>query len=175
MPTQNMTAASLGNVVIDVGALYVDYGETNERMIGATKGGVTFNVEQNVRMIEADNARGPLKGGRRVTSETARLTASIMEMTADNISMALFGMTSGQRTLSAPQDSEYMTNVALVAGINGSNTDGLVITLKNVLVDGNFELSMEDENEGSVEVQFTAHFDPATLDQSPYTIQRTTI
>ena len=169
MPVQSLSASSLDDIVVDAGAVFV--GGTP---IGATKGGITFTVEQNVRQIEVDNARGPLKGGRRVTSEKAMLTVTFMEINASNLSNALFGMTTGsQRDLSAAPT--YLPEVTLVAGVSGSATDGVLVTLYDVLADGNFEMALEDESEAGIEVQFTAHFDPANLSQSPYKIERTTL
>ena len=169
MPIQSLSASSMGDIVVDAGAVFVD-----GTAIGATKGGISFNVEQNVRTIEVDGARGPLKGGRRVTNEKAMLTVTFMEMNATNIQNALFGMTTGsQRDLAATP--VYLSEVTLVAPVSGSTTDGIIITLYDVLADGNFEMSLEDENEAGVEVQFTAHIDPAALNTSPYKIERTTL
>lgn len=169
MTIQTLSASSMNDIVVDAGAVFV-----NGTAIGATKGGPTFGVEQNVRNIEIDGARGPIMGGRRVTSEKATLTVTFMEMSAANLSNALFGMTSGsQRDLSAAPS--YLNEVTLVAPVSGSSTDGIVVTLFNALADGNFEMSLEDENEAGVEVQFAAHFDPTTMSTSPYKIERTTL
>ena len=40
-----------------------------------------------------------------------------------------------------------------------------------MICDGNLELGMTDNEEGVLAVQFTAHFDPDTLDTEPWTIR----
>ena len=173
MVQQSLNENSVKRMAVDAGALYVNYGEDDERLVGATRGGNSFNIEQTVRQIEVDNARGPLVGGRRVVSETARITANIMEMTRENIQFAIFGSSLNtdevSRTLSIPGASAYLTNVALVGTMAGSS-DPIVCKLKNAIADGNFELTMEDQNEAAVEVQLTAHFLPEALNDSPWSI-----
>lgn len=173
----SLSSESIKNLVTDAGAIVVNHGLTDERMIGATRGGAQFNVEQTIREIEVDGSPGPLLGGRRVVEEHARITVTLMEMTVANIEMALFGSSSTgdtesttiTRTMTTPGVDAYFTNVALVADISGSSTPA-IFKIKNAIADGNFELSTEDQNEGAVEVQFTAHFDPAALDTSPWEI-----
>ena len=42
--------------------------------------------------------------------------------------------------------------------------------MKNALCDGNFEIGMSDNEESVLKVQFTAHFDPADMDDEPWRI-----
>jgi len=178
------TTMTAKRVVVDAGALYVDYGTENERVLGATAGGATFTLEQEVREMEVDGFRGPIKGGRRVIEEHARISASLLELTSENLKLAIFGATATdyipegggdathvqvQRMTDVAEDSEYK-NVALVGRVQGSN-EPIVIGLENALSDGELELETEDEEEGSVEVRFTAHFDPCDPDVSPWWVR----
>lgn len=67
-------------------------------------------------------------------------------------------------------DADYIDNVACVATVSGS-TDPVIIILKNVLSDGNFELSLEDKEEAVIELQLSAHYDPASLSTPIYEIR----
>lgn len=164
-------------MVMDAGAVYIDYGETSERLFGATREGSTFEVSQEVREIDVDGLRGPTKGFRRVVEEHVRLTVNLLEMTAENVQTALVGAQvdangNGGQTVTRSlklSDVAYLENVALVADYSGSS-DPVVIKLKNAIVDGDFSLQAQDREESTVELQFTGHFDPENLDESPFEI-----
>lgn len=181
-PTHGITRETVNRFILDAGALYVNYGETDERILGATRGGNTFAVEQDVRTIEIDGSPGPLKGARRVVETITRLTANLIEMTADNFELALAGAVataypdatatthqSIRRTRNI-QYGDYLKNIALVGKISGS-TENIVCIAYNPLADGNLELGTEDREEATLEVQFTGHFDPDDLDTEPWEIR----
>jgi len=174
-----ITTDTTQRFVIDAGAVYINYGEEGERLLGATRDGNTFEIEQEIREIEIDGTRGPLKNARRVISSTARITANLIEVTADNVKMAIAGSST---VIEVETDEEvvtrdaeignddYITNVALVGDIMGSE-QGFVGMIKNALADGNFSVNLEDENEAVIEIQFTAHYDPAQLDEEPWEVR----
>lgn len=176
-----VTSETTKHMILDAGAVYLNYGEDDEILYGATRDGNEFQVEQEVREIEIDGVRGPMKGARRVVEEHVRLTVNLLEMTAENVAAAIPGAsateeTNGERVIKRSlkiSDLEYLTNVALVADYSGSTGDNepVVIILKNALADGDFSLEAEDRDEATVEVQFTAHFDPDELDESPFEIR----
>ena len=49
-------------IQIDEGIVVVDYGETNEKVLGPTRGGVEFVVTPSIRDIEFDGRKGKTKG-----------------------------------------------------------------------------------------------------------------
>lgn len=174
-----ITTDTAKHMVLDAGAVYLNYGEPEERLFGATREGSEFTVEHEIREIEVDGLRGPTKGFRRVVEEHVRLTVNLLEMSAENVKTALVGASVDNTTDSdvrsvtrslAMADIEYLTNIALVADYSGSS-EPVVIILKNALSDGNFTLSASDREESVAELQFTGHFDPENLDQSPFEIR----
>ena len=177
-----VTTETSKRMVLDAGVVYINYGETDERILGATRAGSEFTVEQDIREIEVDGNRGPTKGFRRVVEEHVRLNVNLLEMTAENIEIALAGssVTSGtEDVITRNLDISaitYLTNVALVADYSGDSGEPVVIVLKNAMADGDFSLSAEDRDESTVSLQFTGHFDPAgDLDESPFEIRFPTI
>ena len=165
------------NIVLGEGAFYFNYDETDEALVGATRGGGSFNREIELREIEFDGARGPVKGMRRKDSAVARLTLNELELHADNREKFYGGLevdTSGMeydvvKAKKDVEDSDYITNVAFV----GETKDGrpVVIVVRNALGDGNIELALEDKNEVVPEVQFTGHYDRESLDAEPWEIR----
>lgn len=172
-----VTTETAKRMILDSGAVYINYDTADERLFGATRDGNEFTVEQDVREIEVDGLRGPTKGFRRIIEEHVRLNVNMLEMTSENVKQALIGSAveelTGEDVITRSlkmDDIEYVENIALVADYSGQD-EPVVIILKNPLADGNFTLNAEDRNESSVEIQFTAHFDPENLDESPFEIR----
>lgn len=166
--------------VIDSGEVrtgYVDGNNTGTR-IGATRGGSAFTIEQEIRDMAVDGAKGPVKGGRRITKVNAKLEVNFVEFTPSLLNMALPGSTTTEEALTHMEIkralqialTDYKTNIALIGEVSGSG-DPIIIILDNVLADGNFEITAADNDESVLKVQFTAHFDPASMDTEPWTIK----
>lgn len=179
--THGITPETVKNMIFDAGAIYANYGEVDERLVGATSGGTTFTVEREVKEIEIDGARGKVKGARRIISENASLSINLLEMSAANFKLALTAadmtdVMNGEVKVAdkiKPRgkilDSDYLTNIALVTTVSGTDQPCVVI-LKNALADDELELELEDQEEGKPEVVISAHYDPANLSEVPYEI-----
>lgn len=174
-----ITEKTVENILIDAGAVYINFNEENERILGATREGNSFTIEQELRHLELDGARGPIRGGTRIINTTVTLTANLYELTVENIQAALAGSeaspydngtthTSIKRTRQI-LDSDYIKNVALVGTIMNTN-EPVICVVKNALATSGFELTTTDKDEAGLEVVFTGHFDPADLDKEPWEI-----
>lgn len=182
--THGITAETAKNLLLDAGAVYLNYGEVDERLLGATSGGNTFSVEREVKEIEVDGARGKVKGFRRIISENASLSVNLLEASAKNFQLALGAadiedvmdeggiekIADAVKPRGQIQDSDYFKNIALVCTVSGT-TQPCVIILHNVLADDNLEISFEDKEEGKPEVILSAHYDPEQLEVVPYEIR----
>jgi hypothetical protein len=184
--THGITTETTKRFAIDSGAVFLNLGETGERLLGATRGGNTFTIEQEIKMIEVDGARGPLKGARRVTDTTAKIKANLLELSSANIMLALAGSTATDFTdpTSTPatnthdeitrardiSDLDYILNIAIVGRVSGTD-ENIICVIYNALADEGLEMAFEDKEEGVLEVTFTAHFDPADLDTEPWAIR----
>jgi hypothetical protein len=167
-------------IVVDSGAVYKNYDETGEMLLGATRGGNTFTIETEYKVMEVDGARGPVKGGRRITNVTARIVANIVELSEDIFRLALPGSSAAATTPAPGQDgitrslqisaSDYCTNIAIVGDVSGSD-EPIICIIKNGLGDGNLEVSFVDKDESVVAVTFTGHFTPDDLDTEPWEIR----
>ena len=176
-----ITAGTYTRLIIDSGAVWKNYGETGQVCLGATRGGNTFNIETEYKEMEADGAKGVVKGSRRITRVTGTLVANFLEISTDILQIALPGSSSTTTGSPASYDvitraldialTDYMTNVAIVGEMNGES-DPLVLILKNVLADGNLEIAFADNDESVIAVTFTAHFDPASMDAEPWEIRK---
>ena len=170
--TTGITTQSLSNFVIDAGAVYINYGLTGERLLGATRGGNTFTIEVEMREMEIDGLRHAVKGTKRVISVAATITCNLLELTAANLAVALTGSdlstftpTGGTvathdviRRAREVGTMDYIENVAIVGKVNNA-TENFVGIIYNALSSGGLELGMEDESESAIELTFTAHID----------------
>ena len=180
--THGITTETVKRFILDAGAVYLNLGEANEVLLGATRGGNVFLVEQDIRTMEVDGARGPVKGARRIIAVRARITANLLEIDADSLVKILPGSaktdypSAGAKTHDSIKrvrdiiDSDYLTNVAIVGKISGADEDFIGI-VKEALSDENMELTTADKEEGVIAVTFTGHFDPANLSEEPWEIR----
>ena len=171
----NLTLAQIENIVIDAGVVYINYGEgETERMLAPTRGGNTFVVEQEIKTIERDGSRGKEKGLRRIITENATLTVQLLNLSQENLKLALPGadlsvggvITNGDGSI---LDTDYLTNITLIGETMKGETK--VITLYNALADNGLSVSMTAKEESVVELQFSAHYDPTDLSSPIYKIE----
>jgi hypothetical protein len=66
--------------------------------------------------------------------------------------------------------SDYCENIALAGNLAGTD-EPIVCIIKNALADGRLQLSVSEKAHAVLPVQFTAHFDPANLDEEPWEIR----
>ena len=181
-----ITADTYKRFIIDSGAVYTGFTgfASLGTLIGATRGGNQFIIEQEIREMEVDGARGPVKGSRRITMVKASLTCNFIEHTLTNLKRMLVGSDSAvfETTWDAITrgdfkiaDTDFLSDVTIVGDVSGDTALGeCAIKLSDVIADGNFELSFTDKEEGVIAVTFTAHFDPSDLgsgdDTEPWTI-----
>lgn len=145
-------------------------------ILGATRGGGTFVVTREIREPEIDGRRYSFKGGKYVDSADARLTTTLVEMTADNLVMALGGATattSGKKTTikmhTAIQDADYISSLTWF----GDLADGrmVAITLKNALNTADLSLTFTDKGEATLPVELHAHqASVSDYDEAPFEI-----
>lgn len=96
-------------IIIDAGAVYLNYGLANQRLLGATRGGNEFNLNRVTKNIEADGLKGAVKGMKRVTEVNPQITANLLELSVENLIAAIAGAEQGDR---ASVDVEHIAGTA---------------------------------------------------------------
>jgi len=81
-----VSADTQKRLLIDAGAVYLGFKSVDNpgTLLGATRGGNVFELTRTIRRMEADGARGPVKGMRRLEEVVATIRANMMELTAEN-------------------------------------------------------------------------------------------
>ena len=175
-PKTGITAETYQRLLTDSGLVYVNFGEVDERIIGATRGGNQFVIEDENREMIADGSPGPVVGSQRRTKSTAKLTINFLEMTSENIKLFLPGSTftsdvSGDTITRDCQISagDYVKNLTLCIAKNATE-EPLAIKLTNALCLSGLDLSAAEDDETVITAEFTAHYDPANLALEPWEI-----
>lgn len=145
-------------------------------IIGATRGGGSFVVSREIREPDVDGRRYSFKGGKFVDSTDARLSTTLVEMTAANLKMALgsgVSSTSGKKTTitmnTAIQNSDYIDKITWI----GDLADGrmVAITLLNALNTTDLSLTFTDKGEGTLPIELHAHqANVSDYDTAPFEI-----
>lgn len=176
--TIGYATATLKHLMIDSGALYKNYGEVSEALLGATSGGNEFKVSVKTREISVDGLQGKVKGLTKKVSTDVTLKANMLEVSADTLKIALMGAidTSTDEDYdiitdkSEILDTDYIGNIAIVGKISGSNLP-IVIILKNVLSTDGITINNKDATDNTLPVVFQASIDPLNPTVSQYEIR----
>lgn len=160
--------------LIDAGAIYknLEYDPLAEEWtgepLGATAGGNSVVVEQEYREIEIDGVFTQAVGQKAIESSTAKLTANVKELTAENIRMAINGTLREADEDEAPEGykvvegkgqlecEDYIKNLGLVGTITGSSQP-IIVILENAICTSGLEMETEDDDEAVIAMEFTGH------------------
>jgi hypothetical protein len=175
-----ITANTYKKFAIDAGAVYKNYGTAGEALLGATRGGTTFTIEQEIREMEVDGAKGPVKGSERITRVRPVIVANFIELSTDILKLGLPGSSSADfpATQGKTHDqitrslaialADYVDNITIVGECTGSATGFIECGISNALANGNFEMSRSDNDESVLTLTFVGHFLASNLDSEPW-------
>lgn len=121
--------------LIGPGKLYIDYGESGQRLLGATSGGSTFEPGITTALVKADGAYGPVKGLRRIVRVEPKMTVNLLEQTKTNLLLAIPGgdETSTPKNVTVTKESVGVGDGTTVAF--DLNHGGVVASSYTVYVD----------------------------------------
>lgn len=175
-----ITEDTYQNFLMDAGAVYQNRGESDETLLGATRGGSTFSIETEYRNMPVDGAKGPLLGAKRIINVEASIVANFIEWTPALVNLALPG--SAIEDHGSPKthdkitrnfqisDSDYKTNITFVMESQRDETNLAEFKLTDVLAEGNFEAAGTENDEPVLTVTFKGHFNPVALEAEPWEI-----
>lgn len=175
-----LTPDTFKNIQTGAGAIYFNVDMTNVRidttwaeiqeilkaayeankMLGATRGGCTFNAVPDMRQMEIDDLQFDIPGTTQINRWEVTLGSTALEIKKDNILMMLptsfqDPVTGAFRVSSVLTPEHYQKNVVW-AGLKG---DGgyQVIELTTVLNLEGMAQTMANQGEGTIPVNFRAH------------------
>lgn len=134
-----------------------------ECVIGATRGGGTFQCKPEMRQIDADGLRCACKGSTVNDRWVVKMTGTMLEITPANFAAALAcadveqqGQVTCVRARMDVQEADYIPSLCWV----GDTSRGfVVIQLDNVLNMSGAAFTFTDRGEGTLPFEFQAHLD----------------
>ena len=151
----------------------------DEKKLGATSGGASFTATPEMRNIfeGKDGAKGNYKDGNVIDNWEITLTATVKEMTAKNLQLAMatadIKSDNDKFDVLTPRmevkSTDYIDNICWLGTMNGSS-EPMIIELKNVMNTNGISFTAEDKGSGSVELELKAHFDLSKPDEVPFNI-----
>lgn len=149
-------------------AYYEEYYEGyGGEKIGATKDGTKVTVTPEYTDIEVDGILVKMEGLTRKTGEKATIEAVVLDMSVENVALALNGEVdyldseSGNsdpnvRTKSEIEEGDYIEDLALVANKIGSG-DKVIVWFKKALCTSGLDLDMKNKSVAGNKYTFEAY------------------
>lgn len=179
------TTKTKENLQLGSGAYYknfvvgTDTVETaSAKLIGATSEGGSFTAKATYRNVPVDGVHGDAKGMVFIDRWDANMAINTMEITTDNIKMALGAadVTVGEVKWDLIQgridvsDADYLDNITFVGRISGSN-EPIIIQVLNALCTDGLVLQSKDNGNAVVALNFKGHVEGIN-DELPFKIYR---
>lgn len=166
-------------LLIGPGAIYKDFVDLDNLgvLLGATKGGNTFRINQEIHSSEVDGALGPIKGMQWVTKLIPELETNLLAITKDNLQLSLANMQladSNDDYVKLTQDgsladSGYRT-IAIVGEISGS-AKPVIVVVKDAMAMDPVEVPFGTGKDDVVlKLKFVGHYQPDDQYGVPYEI-----
>lgn len=130
-----LNAKTPERIFVGAGAVYLNYGLSTERLLGATRGGNEWNLNREIRDVEVDGVKGPTKGLERVVVVRPQITCNLIELSLDNLLKAIAGSNQDESDFQVVVEAEYLKtgdDVALTALAN----DNIVEDSERAFIDG---------------------------------------
>lgn len=178
MTTTGFNEKTMERLLLDAGAVYKNFGYSDQGIVGATSGGNEFQAKSKIRQIKVDGVKAANAKGMEVVDEiTTTLKCNFIEITKEILAAALianidsatdpnYDIIQGKIVI---EDSDYIKNLAWVGTLSGSNKP-IIIVIENALCLDGLQLKTQDSKDNVLDVTFTAHADPSKPKDLPYKI-----
>lgn len=169
-PSEYSTAAALKTALV---AALAD----TTKVLGATRGGSTFNYTREMRQAEADGARYRFVGDTSVDGGDAFIATTLLELGDAGILKKAFGTadatTTGDKTVmkirTRIKDTDYLQNVCYVCDIADGGYQ--IIWLKNAFNTSDLVITYTDKGEATLPIELHAFQDAVEdYDYAPFEV-----
>ena len=168
--------------LLDAGAVYINYGEKNEQILGCTEGGNHFGIVTETRSMDFDGVRGEMTTAHRTVGCVPKIISNFISINYQLLKTIIPGTVisynSGsveiKRAIQRFLESEYIHNIAIVAE---HGTTGCYVVFKifrAINIEG-IEIPFEDSSESVIQCVFSGCFHPDELDDEPWKIEFVTM
>lgn len=135
--------------------------EAGTGVLGATRGGGSFECTPEIRTVEADGMRYPFKGSTVNDLWTVKLKTTLLESTPENFARALMcadvDTEGGKTTVRVRTNIEAEDYLPSICWIGDTSKGYVLIKLDNALNLTGASFTFTDKGEGTLPVEFQAH------------------
>lgn len=132
-------------------------------LLGATSGGTKVIISSDYKEIEVDGAIVKVVGLTQKQGETGSIEANLVEVTEDNIKMAIVGKESESdvegysliETKALLEETDYIENIAAVGTL--ANGKPVIAIMENMLCTSGLELDTKNKDNVVMKVKFECH------------------
>lgn len=181
------TAKTAENLLLDAGAYFINYdvdADTFEtavaagKLLGATRGGGSFNATPEIRAIEIDGVSGLAKGLQVIDSWDVGMTANVLEVTKEGLARALTSSETDENTnlnydiIKAKnyiELTDYIDNITYIGKKSGTD-EPVIIQIYNAINTSGLSLETADKGETVISMEFKGHYDASDLENPPFAI-----
>lgn len=171
-----LTEGTQRRFLFDAGIVYKDYGLGTQALLGATRGGNSIEVLQELRQIPVDGQPGRVKGDTRIIKDGAKLTINICEHTTNLLLDALPGATNtptGTHDVitraSQIASGDYITNLAVVIQKAGT-AQYFIFQIANALCVSGCKMDFKEKDEAVMTLEFEGAYAVNALTTAPWQI-----
>ena len=168
-------ASTTHEIFLGEGVFYI--GETP---IGLTRGGGQFTVEREIRQIEADGDKGPVKGRNKIDKSTPKLVINALQIIGENLPKMYPGIkatdSDSKKVITGTGkivDSDYQDFVKFV----GTTDKGkeVVIKVENTINLENIDWTLADKDEVVSALTYTGCYEEdSPADYEPWSVSYAT-
>lgn len=166
----NLTIKQIESIQIDEGLIFLNYGESTQRLLAPTRGGGEFAATVTVRDIEFDGRHGKTAGTQVIEEQGASLKVTTLCMSQENLALAIPTCTvsnaEGNAIKNPPTGvipmSAYLKNVTMFAKTIGGKYKK--ITIFNAMHETGFTAKAVQKAEGELALELLAHYPHSDLD-----------
>ena len=138
------------------------------KCLGATRGGVNFRVENEIEQLEVDGAGGRVKGLGTITAINASAGFSLIEVSKDNLALALSAAVVTDEGDDVPTgyskitgtyelaEEDFIENITIIGCISGTE-EPVIIQLLNGFNEDGLTLQTSDDGSGVLPVTVYAY------------------
>lgn len=132
-------------------------------LLGATSGGTKVKINSDYQEIEVDGAIVKVKGLTQKQGESGSIEANLVEVTEDNLKMAIVGKESESdienysliETKALLEDSDYIDNIAAVGTLSSGKP--VIVIMENMLCTSGLEMETKNKDNVVMKVTFECH------------------
>lgn len=166
----NLTTKQIESIQIDEGLIFLNYGESTQRLLAPTRGGGEFAATVTVRDIEFDGRHGKTAGTQVIEEQGASLKVTTLCMSQENLALAIPNCTvsnaEGNAIKNPPTGvipmSAYLKNVTMFAKTIGGKYKKIIIY--NAMHETGFTAKAVQKAEGELALELLAHYPHSDLD-----------